>query len=124
MATDFCGMYACQENFQRLLLKNEMYGNTGYSEIPYNNVKLFSYHMQAMISELGEVLEADKRWKSFRNAEYDRKCKLEEIADCFLTMMNVAIFSGYQSYEVEEAICKKVMKNFERVKKELEENKT
>lgn len=121
---DCKSIYIRQECFQQELLDNGMYGNLGYKNVPDDNKNLFSYHMQAIISELGEVLEADKRWKNYRNVEYNRSDKLEEIADCFLTLMNIAIFSGYQSYEVEEAINNKITKNFERLRKELEENKT
>lgn len=115
----FCAIYVVQEDFQRLLIDKGMYGNIGNLIIPEDNPRLFSYHIQAMVSELGEVLAADERWKSHRNDKYDRKEKLEEIADCFITMMNVAIYSGYQSYEVEEAILKKIDKNICRVKEEI-----
>lgn len=119
MGSGFCDLYECQEKFQNVLLSNGMYEGKEIDKVTGESVELFSYHIQAMISELGEVLEADKRWKSYRNKVCDRKQKLEEIADCFITMMNVAIFSGYKSYEVEEAICNKIMKNFKRVKREL-----
>lgn len=123
MAKDFCNLYADQEDFQRLLLRKGMYGNVGYSEVPSNNIKLFSYHIQAIISELGEVLEADRRWKKYRNGKYDRGSKLEEIADCFITLMNIAIFSGYYGDEVEKAICDKIKKNFGRVNKNSKKKK-
>lgn len=116
---DFCAIYVGQEDFQRFLIDKGMYGNIGNLIIPEDNQKLFSYHIQAMISELGEVLAADERWKNYRNVKYDSKEKLEEIADCFLTMMNVAIYSGYQSYEVEDAIIRKMGKNKKRVEEEI-----
>lgn len=115
----FCNLFNMQEDFQNYLLSNDMYEGKGFDGATGESVELFSYHMQAMISELGEVLEADKRWKSFRNSEYDRRNKLEEIADCFITMMNVAIFSGYHSEELEEAIVEKINKNYERLCEEL-----
>ena len=52
--------------------------------IPVDDVKLMSYHIQQLMSEIGEVLDADKRWKNFRNQKYDETAKLEEIADCFI----------------------------------------
>lgn len=116
----FISLYVMQREFQQRLIDEGMYGNLGYVNLPDDRLNLFSYHMQAMISELGEVLEADKRWKNYRGGEYFRSDKLEEIVDCFLTLMNVAIFSGYTSYEVEEAMINKMMENEERLNEEIE----
>lgn len=116
---DFCAIYVGQKDFQQLLIDSGLYGNLGNVMLPDDRLSMFSYHMQAMVSELGEVLEADKRWKSYRNGRYDREEKLEEIADCFLIMMNVAIYSGYQSFEVEDAILRKIEKNKKRVEQEM-----
>ena len=77
--------------------------------LPIDDPRLMSYHTQQLISEIGEVLEADKRWKTHRNAEYDRAGKLEELADCFIVLMNMAIFSGMSAKEVAEAIDKKLI---------------
>lgn len=112
----FCSLYVGQADFQRELIKSGVYGNVGNVVLPDDNTRLFSYHLLHMFSELGEVMEADERWKKYRDSGYSRECKLEEIADCFLTMMNIAIFSGYQSWEVEEAIVNKIVKNIERIK--------
>lgn len=77
-------------------------------EIPCDKPRLVSYHIQQLISEIGEVLDADKRWKSFRNRKYDRKAKLEEIADCFIVLMNIAMFSGFSAEQVLDAINAKL----------------
>ena len=37
------------------------------TSLPYDSVQLCSYHIQQLMSEIGEVLDADKRWKNFRN---------------------------------------------------------
>ena len=74
-----------------------------------------SYHIQQLMSEIGEVLDADKRWKNFRNQKYDENAKLEEIADCFIVMMNIAMFSGFDGSQLIEAIEKKLHKVSERI---------
>lgn len=76
--------------------------------VPVDDVKLMSYHIQQLMSEIGEVLDADKRWKNFRNQKYDSDSKLEEIADCFIVLMNIAMFSGFGGIQVTEAILKKL----------------
>ena len=76
--------------------------------IPVDDVKLMSYHIQQLMSEIGEVLDADKRWKNFRNQKYDKNAKLEEIADCFIVMMNIVMFSGFDGAQLTEAIKEKI----------------
>lgn len=83
--------------------------------IPVDDVKLMSYHIQQLMSEIGEVLDADKRWKNLRNRKYDENAKLEEIADCFIVMMNIAMFSGFDGNQLVDAIDKKLTKVSERV---------
>lgn len=76
--------------------------------LPYDSVSLCSYHMQQLMSEIGEVLDADKRWKNFRNSKYDPEEKLDEIADCFIVLMNVSIFSGFSADDVMTAVNEKL----------------
>ena len=83
--------------------------------IPVDDVKLMSYHIQQLVSEIGEVLNADKRWKNFRNERYDENEKLEEIADCFIVLMNVAMFSGIDGAQLTKAIEEKLNKVSERI---------
>lgn len=83
--------------------------------IPVDDVKLMSYHIQQLVSEIGEVLSADKRWKNFRNERYDENEKLEEIADCFIVLMNIAMFSGFDGTQLIEAIKKKINEVSERI---------
>lgn len=100
------------------MLANGMYDafkSEGTDKIPVDDVKLMSYHVQQLISEIGEVLDADKRWKNFRNQKYNSDAKLEEIADCFIVMMNIAMFSGLDGSEVVDAIEKKLNEVSERI---------
>lgn len=83
--------------------------------IPTDDPKLMSYHIQQLMSEIGEVLDADKRWKNFRNQKYDKDAKLEEIADCFIVLMNVAMFSGFDGVQLTDAIVNKLNEVSERI---------
>lgn len=76
--------------------------------VPVDDPCLCSYHIQQLISEIGEVLEADKRWKNFRNSRFDKEAKLDEIADCFIVMMNVSMYSDFSGEEIAEAIKRKI----------------
>lgn len=82
---------------------------------PVDDVKLMSYHVQQLMSEIGEVLSADKRWKNFRNVVYDADGKLEEIADCFIVLMNVAMFSGFDDEQIVNAIKNKISEVGQRI---------
>ena len=70
--------------------------------LPEDNTAWFSYHMQAMVEELGEVLKADKRWKTHRNNTFDQEEKKKELADIFITIINLFLFSGIDSDEAYE----------------------
>ena len=105
----FKELYELQRQNQISMLKRGMYEeDVDASELPVDNVKLASYHIQQLMSEVGEVLEADKRWKNFRNGKYDKEEKKEEIADCFIVLMNVAMFSGISAEELAEALKSKM----------------
>lgn len=105
---------------QRLLFIKGAYDNFKSEEtkdVPCDDIKLASYHVQQLVSEIGEVLESDKRWKNYRNDKYDREHKLEELADCFIVLMNIAIFSDFHAEELTDAILNKIMV----VKRRIEE---
>lgn len=94
-----------------------LYNNENIVKVPFDDVKISSYHIQQLISEIGEVLSADKRWKNFRNEKYDKENKLEEIADCFIVLMNISMFSGI-SYDM---LLKKLNEKVEIVKERTSE---
>jgi NTP pyrophosphatase (non-canonical NTP hydrolase) len=91
-------------------------------ELPIDSVQWYSYHTNAMAEELGELLKADKRWKTHRNAAYDPKNKLEEIADIFITAMNISMFSGFTPQEVAMMINSKIRENKEKLKNAREQD--
>lgn len=114
----FESLFNLQKANQSKMLQDGMYDafkSEGTTTIPVDDVKLMSYHIQQLMSEIGEVLDADKRWKNFRNQKYDENAKLEEIADCFIVMMNVAMFSGFDGFQLVEAIEEKLNKVSERI---------
>ena len=104
----FKDLYQMQIDNQSLLINNGKYDNVDNMTLPVDNITLSSYHIQQLVSEIGEVLAADKRWKNIRNDKYDYQNKLEEIADCFIVLMNIAIFSGINADEFETAIFNKL----------------
>ena len=104
--TSFSDSYKKQIKFQE--------GVTG-AACPGDNLGHFCYHMNAMTEELGEVMKADKRWKTHRNVRYEKEEKLDEIADVFITAMNMAIHSGFDAHDIEQAISDKISKNFIRL---------
>ena len=106
----FLDLFNAQLMNQEWLLQQGKYG--GFTDRfdfePVDDPRLCSYHIQQLMSEIGEVLEADKRWKNFRNEKVDRAAKADEIADCFIVLMNVAMFSGMTAQETYDAIKQKI----------------
>lgn len=114
----FQELFEVQRSFQNLLLNKgvyERFKNEDTKAAPTDDINLVSYHIQQLISEIGEVLTADKRWKSHRNVEYDKQEKLKEIADCFIVLMNIALFSDFNGDEIVNAIMSKVKENIKRL---------
>lgn len=106
-------LFTCQMRNQDKFLRSGIYDrfkDETTITVPVDDVGLASYHVQQLMSEIGEVLEADKRWKSHRNDKNDKDGKLEELADCFIVLMNMVMFSGFDGNDLEEAIEKKLKK--------------
>lgn len=106
-------LFTCQMRNQDKFLRSGIYDrfkDETTITVPVDDVGLASYHVQQLMSEIGEVLEADKRWKSHRNDKNDKDGKLEELADCFIVLMNMVMFSGLDGNDLEEAIEKKLKK--------------
>lgn len=110
-------VFEIQAENQREMLKKGMYHGlcsddvekTSFDvELPVDDPKLFSYHVQQLMSEIGELLDADKRWKNFRNGKYDKDSKLEEIADCFIVLVNICLFSGVSYIELINKVIDKI----------------
>lgn len=104
-------LYNAQLLNQRLLFIKGAYDNfkqDATKSVPCDDVSLSSYHIQQLMSEIGEVLECDKRWKNYRNDKFDKDAKLEELADCFIELLNIAMFSNFSAKELSQAIENKI----------------
>ena len=110
-------LFERQGEIQREMFKQGMYAgfvsdsvsdDIIISGLPVDLPTLSSYHIQHLISEIGEVLDADKRWKNFRADKYDKDAKVEELADCFIVLMNICMFSDINAGELELAIIDKL----------------
>lgn len=120
MANDsFKSIFDSQRLNQIFLLSNGKYDAFTDKHVaePVDDPKLCGYHIQQLMSEIGEVLEADKRWKSFRNEKCDKDAKANEIADCFIVLMNIAMFSGMSAEDLYNAIENKIQTVSERIQK-------
>jgi NTP pyrophosphatase (non-canonical NTP hydrolase) len=90
---------------------------TKISDLPVDSAEWSSYHLLAMMEELGEILKADKRWKTHRNKHYDPANKLEEVVDVFITAINIAVFSNIDANVLYQAVLDKINKNIKRLEK-------
>ena len=105
-------LYNMQVEFQNKILERQS-GENGKPTIalPQDDVAWFSYHIQAIVEELGEVMKADKRWKTHRNDRFEFDEKVDEIVDVFITAMNIAIFSGISGDQLVNEIVAKIQEN-------------
>lgn len=98
---------------RQIKFQNQVLAHRGQkSTLPLDSNYWFMYHMNAMQEELGEVLKADKRWKTHRNVAYDPSNKLEELADVVITALNLSIFSGFTAEDLYSAVVSKIEENF------------
>lgn len=103
-------LYAAQVAFQRLVESV-----AGDFPVPFDDPIKFQYHMTAMQEEMGEVLKADKRWKTHRNETFIPDEKLDEVSDMFICLFNVSIWSGYDYETIMGAVANKININNERL---------
>lgn len=103
-------IYNKQIKFQRKITKN--------ISLPKDDIYWFSYHVQALIEEMGEVLRADKRWKSHRNQIFNSEEKMKELADVYITVLNLIIFSGISYEQFQDTVLEKIEENLFRLSKE------
>ena len=114
-------LYYTQMNFQKKVISKYGYKDKSSEdilELPVDDVEIAQYHLTAMSEEFGELIKSDKRWKNYRNSHYDKSNKLEELADCFITLTNIALFSGITYDELTNAIFEKIDQNTKRIEEE------
>lgn len=122
MKSNFVKLYNKQIGFQQLILEEKAKEGKPSFVLPQDDIDWFTYHMRAMVEELGEVTKADKRWKTHRNENFDQAEKVDELADVFITAMNLAIYSGLSGQEIFDAINRKIKENIKRLYMESEKN--
>ncbi len=105
-------LFAEQIKFQEKILEGS---NRPSFQIPCDDTENFKYHCLAMVEEMGEVMKADKRWKTHRNERFEPEEKLDEIADVFITLMNICIYSDIDANKLSEAVSQKINQNNERL---------
>lgn len=118
---EFKELFKIQLDNQTKLLKLNSYDSECKS-LPYDDIKIFSYQIQQLMSEIGEVLDSDKRWKNMRNKKYNRDDKLNELADCFIVLMNLVMFSGFSCNDILSEIEKKLTVFNDRINVEYNQN--
>ena len=115
MKSNFVKLYNKQIDFQQMILEEKAKEGKPSFALPQDDIDWFTYHMRAMVEELGEVTKADKRWKTHRNDNFNQEEKVDELADVFITAMNLAIYSGLSGQEMYNAINKKIAENNQRL---------
>ena len=101
-------LFQKQLEFQQLIKQDKF---EGYVDDPEE----MSKSILGLISEAGEVLQADQRWKSNgRNTYFDRDEKIVEIADCFIFLLNVCIYSDVTAFDIVNAVDGKININRQR----------
>lgn len=55
--------------------------------------------------------------ENYRNDKFDKDAKLEELADCFIELLNIAMFSNFSAKELSQAIENKIEIVKERITK-------
>ena len=122
MKSNFVKLYNKQIDFQQMILEEKAKEGKPSFALPQDDIDWFTYHMRAMVEELGEVTKADKRWKTHRNENFKQEEKVDELADVFMTAMNLAIYSGLSGQDVYDAIKRKIKENIKRANNWREEH--
>lgn len=104
--------------FERLFRQQAGFQSQVEQQLPHDCPKRFQYHMTALQEEMGEVLKADKRWKTHRNTTHDPEEKMDELADCWISLMNITMWSGIDARDMLNGIETKIAENLKRLEKE------
>lgn len=112
MKNDSISDFTVQELFDlQSHLQNIMFDK----KLPTDSIEDFKYSILALISELGEVLDADRRWKNVRKKPLEEPDKkLDELCDCMAFLINAILYSGFSSKQFIVAFLTKNYKNIKR----------
>lgn len=82
---------------------------------PEDNIEEFSNQIVHLISEIGEVTQEDKRWKTNKRVdEYDedaKERKLLELSDVFIVFINLCLYSGFDVDKIFSYTKYKILEN-------------
>lgn len=108
--TAFATLFEMQKRNQEVMMAKGLYEGFVYENesIPCDDIKIMSYHVMQLMSEIGELLESDKRWKNLRRDKFENDEKLKELADCYIVLMNITMFSGFSAADIVKAIADKI----------------
>jgi DNA-binding transcriptional MerR regulator len=100
-------LFEMQKNLQKKFY-------TGY--LPADEPKIMGENILALVAELGEVMQEDKRWKSWckNPPEVIQQKKKEEIIDCIHFVINICIYSGMDAKELYTLFTNKNIVNIKR----------
>lgn len=101
--------------FREQLMFQELLG----FRVPTDDPEMLAHNAIGLVTEIGEVMQADKRWKkNKRNTHYDRDEKLSEFADVTIFLINMCLYSNITAKDLHEAVLKKINTNKQRYLKE------
>lgn len=81
---------------------------TGNEVLPADRPDLVRIYALGLFTELGEVLQADKRWKPWReDATQDKEETKKELADCMAFLINLCLAFDVSYEEFMEAYYEK-----------------
>ena len=110
-------MFSMRKEFQSKLL------NKPQEIFPMDDVDQYRYTMLALVSEIGEILSCDKRWKDFRKPKVlkieDREAKDIEIVDLLKFVFNLCLFSNIDCDYLYHLYIKKHKINMERLHNQI-----
>ena len=84
--------------------------------LPNDEPEIMGRQILNLFAELGEVMQEDKRWKTWRKNvdKIDTNRKKEEIADCWHFLINISLYSGMDAEDLYGFFTKKNKENIKR----------
>jgi len=84
-------------------------------ELPEKHPELIPLHVTGLIAEIGEVLNVNKKWKTWREqTDESDEYLLEEIVDAFKFLTNITLFCGFDADDIYRVSVEKDKENHRR----------